>query len=144
MRVARFAYVGLLSLLGAGFSERAWADIAGVWTTPGCTARVAIEPCEAGLCGTVVWLWDPIDADGAPRRDEENSDRDLRARPLLGLPILSGFRKGAGEVWQDGEIYNPEDGRTYSASLSLHGDVLKLEGCVLIFCETQTWRRLTP
>ena len=46
-------------------------------------------------------------------------------------------------VWRDGKIYNPENGKTYRSVLKPAGpDTLKVSGCVFIFCETQTWKRV--
>lgn len=59
------------------------------------------------------------------------------------LSLLEDFRGGAnGEVMQ-GRIYNPENGRTYRASLKLRSpDILEVKGCLLIVCDTQVWRRV--
>jgi Delta7-sterol 5-desaturase len=99
--------------------------IEGEWATQGFSARVRIAECAEGLCGRIVWLWDP--AHGA----------------LAGTEILRGFRRGANGEWTGGTIYNPEDGRTYSATLSIgSAGELRLRGCALsIFCQTQVWRR---
>jgi uncharacterized protein (DUF2147 family) len=43
-----------------------------------------------------------------------------------------------------GQVYNAEDGKTYSGSITLQdARTLKLEGCVLggLFCKAQTWTR---
>jgi uncharacterized protein (DUF2147 family) len=68
-------------------------------------------------------------------------DPALRDRRLLGSQILGGFRKRDDE-WVDGWIYNPEDGRTYSASLRMGAaGELRLRGCALaVFFQTQIWR----
>ena len=43
----------------------------------------------------------------------------------------------------EGRIYNPENGRTYRASLKLRSpDILEVKGCLLIVCDTQVWRRV--
>ncbi len=43
----------------------------------------------------------------------------------------------------EGRIYNPENGRTYRASLKLRSpDLLEVKGCLLIVCDTQVWRRV--
>ena len=47
-----------------------------------------------------------------------------------------------GERWR-GRIYNPEDGRSYRATLTPRSaNVLRLRGCWGPFCRNQTWRRL--
>jgi hypothetical protein len=38
---------------------------------------------------------------------------------------------------------NPENGRTYRASLRLRSaDLLEVKGCLLLVCDTQIWRRV--
>ena len=45
--------------------------------------------------------------------------------------------------WQ-GKVYNPKDGSYYKASISLNGpDVLKLEGCMWVFCGGESWSRVS-
>jgi uncharacterized protein (DUF2147 family) len=47
------------------------------------------------------------------------------------------------QSWTGGTTYNPKDGRTYAATLTLRApDLLEMEGCVLIVCSRQVWRKL--
>lgn len=122
------------------------ADLSGRWLTERANAAVQIGPCETAaagqLCGTIVWLWQPNDESGRPRRDAENQAAERRARPLIGTEILAGFAAKAPGHWTGGRIYNPEDGRTYDATLRMQGaDTLVVEGCVLFICKKQLWRR---
>ena len=127
----------LMSLAG---SASAQASPMGDWFTAGASAVVKVSPCASGegtLCGRVVWLWDPSTA-----TDTRNPDPALRARPLVGLDMLSGFRPGAPGEWTGGRIYNPEDGNTYSATLKLRdATTMEVRGCVLFVCRSQLWRR---
>lgn len=143
MRAASAALLLALSL--ATLPATGQDALNGEWITPGCNARVRIHPCKGApdaVCGTITWLWEPVDRSGQPVRDTNNGEAALRARPLEGLEILSGFRKAEAGRWSGGSIYNPEDGRQYSASLRLRsGEVLELQGCVLFICRQQIWRR---
>lgn len=116
----------------------------GLWVTERYAAQVRIAPCPQApdsLCGTIVWLWDPLDEDGQPKRDRENPDPNQRQRPLVGTAILQGFRASGAGQWQGGRIYNPEDGTHYEGTLRLKGrGLLEVTGCVLMFCRSQTWR----
>jgi len=79
----------------------------------------------------------------SPRLDTNNADPSLRARPLIGLSILSGLKPRIDGGWS-GQIYNPEDGQTYRATLRRVGaDTLEVEGCVLVLCKKQVWRKAT-
>ncbi|WP_234050472.1 MULTISPECIES: DUF2147 domain-containing protein [unclassified Xanthobacter] len=137
-----------VALLGA-LAGAAWlvagpalaADPTGLWQTPTRGGQVEISKCGASLCGRLVSS-EGLKADPG-LKDVHNSDAKLRDRPLKGLTILSGFSGGPSE-WSGGSIYNADDGKTYSASITLDGaDKLKLKGCVIVpLCKTQTWTRL--
>ncbi len=138
--IAAIAVAG--ALLIAADPARADEGPAGRWATPGVAAIVELAPCNdtSGLCGTIRWLWEATDEKGRPRLDTQNADATLRARPLVGLSILSGLAPAAGGSWA-GRIYNPEDGQTYRATLRRVGnDTLMIEGCVLFICQKQVWR----
>jgi Delta7-sterol 5-desaturase len=122
-------------------------DIRGEWATQGYSARVMIKPCASSpdqLCGTITWLWEPVDASGKPAKDAQNPDPARRELPLVGLDMLTGFKPSSErQQWSGGQIYNPEDGRTYNASLRLlSSELLEVKGCVMVFCARQVWRRL--
>jgi uncharacterized protein (DUF2147 family) len=42
----------------------------------------------------------------------------------------------------EGAIYNPDDGRTYDARMSVNGDVMKVKGCLAVFCKTREFIRV--
>ena len=144
-RVLARAIAGIVvagGLLFAADPAQANESPAGRWATPGVAAIVELAPCSdtSGLCGTIRWLWEATDEKGRPRLDAQNADATLRARPLVGLSILSGLTPAAGGSWA-GRIYNPEDGQTYRATLRRVGnDTLVIEGCVLFICQKQIWR----
>lgn len=129
--------------LALSVTEAAAADVGGVWEVEDGEAHVRIEPCDAGLCGEIVWLKEPADAQGNPRLDSRNEDPRARGRPLLGLQLLGNFKRGPGSRWEGGLIYNPEDGQTYRVDLEVADpNTLKVRGCLLVFCQEQLWRRV--
>ena len=62
------------------------------------------------------------------------------------MPLIWGFKKTADpNVFEDGHIYNGENGKTYNANISLQPDgTLHLRGYVgsPMFGETQIWTRV--
>ncbi len=94
----------------------------GIWLFPNQRFAVAIDRCGDQLCGKVAWLKAPCDDRGAPRVDSENTDPTLRSRPILGLTVMIGLRQTADGDWEDGKIYNPDDGSNYLALLSMNED----------------------
>lgn len=116
--------------------------IEGDWLTPNGVARVRIGPCAAGLCGTIIALKAPSDAAGHLQRDGRNVNPALRLRPIVGLEIVHGFKAAGEGRWNDGTIYNPDDGKTYTSKITLKPDGgLKVEGCIAFICVAQNWLR---
>jgi uncharacterized protein (DUF2147 family) len=115
--------------------------VQGDWLTQSGSGKVRIAPCGSKLCGAIVWLKNPNDKNtGRPQLDEKNPDPALRKRPIQGLQILSGFKPGPGKL-TGGAIYDPQSGKTYVSKLSLNPDgTLKVEGCIAIICQAQTWK----
>lgn len=114
-------------------------EVTGAWNTG--KARVRIADCGGALCATVTALNEPNDDEGKPKVDKNNSDASKRSRKIVGISILSGMKPSGDNSWK-GNIYNPEDGKTYSASMTLQGSSLKVQGCALgIICKTQVWSR---
>ncbi|WP_423228893.1 DUF2147 domain-containing protein [Sphingomonas jatrophae] len=132
------AFTLALALAAAGQPADA---VIGRWKTGNRNGVVQIDRCGNSVCGRLVTS-DGIRTNPA-LTDANNSDASLRNRPLKGVSLLSGFKAEGGGVWNGGKIYNPEDGKTYTAKLTPSGDTLKVRGCVFVpLCKTQTWTRL--
>jgi uncharacterized protein (DUF2147 family) len=117
----------------------------GVWLHPNGRIQAEIAPCGDRLCGKIVWFKWPNDAQGLPLVDLKNPDPALRTRPLLGLALLYDLRRTGEHTWDDGKIYNPDDGANYHARMSIEDDgTLRVRAYVLlpIFGETQIWTRV--
>ena len=55
--------------------------------------------------------------------------------------FVTSMKPAGGDRW-DGQIYNPENGKTYTGHISLKSpDVLRVEGCLLFFCGGEDWTR---
>ena len=114
----------------------------GVWLHANKLIQVEIAPCADRLCGRIVWFKWPNDDHGLPLVDLKNPDPALRKRPLLGLTILRNLRRTGERTWEDGEIYNPVNGRDYQATMSIKSNsTLRVRAFLLIpmFGETQIW-----
>ena len=145
MRIPILA-LAALSLAVLVPAARAQAPSAtGGWLSEDGKGVIEIYPCGGKLCGKLAWLAEP-NSDGKPKLDRNNPDPALRRQPLCGLTMLRDFRQLEPNRWGDGLIYNPENGKTYHATLTLDGNQLKLRGYVGIplFGETQTWTRADP
>lgn len=119
--------------------------VEGHWLVQGGSAKVRVAPCAADktkMCGTIVWLKNPHDKSGQPVKDANNPEASLRHRPLVGLNMIRDFKSAGPGKWTGGKIYDPGGGKTYGSKMSLNGDgTLKVEGCIAVVCQAQTWRR---
>ncbi len=138
--------IGLTAALfmTVGLSGVANADVTGTWSTVEGKSHVEIAPCDENkFCGTIKWLKEPNNKEGQPKKDINNRNENLRDRDILGINLLKGLEKTGDKEWDDGYIYNPEDGETYSSEMELIDDnTLIVKGCVLFFCKEQTWNRV--
>jgi uncharacterized protein (DUF2147 family) len=110
----------------------------GIWVTESGNLEVELTPCGPALCGTVVTVLANRSMSG-PGAELVPAD----ARPALGLTLLSGF-KPSGEGQWTGQIYNRENGKTYSARMTQPtADQLVIRAYVglPLFGKTQVWRR---
>ena len=112
-------------------------DPTGEWLVADGTARIRIEPCADTLWGVIAWTENP-------GKDENNPNPAMRDRPVIGMPILLSMKKVEPNRW-DGEVYNAENGKTYTSRISLvKADVLRIDGCILggLFCGGENWTRV--
>jgi len=120
------------------------ADPFGTWLTPDGKGKVRIVNCGGALCGTLVWLKEPIDPEtNKPKTDDKNADPNKKGRPLLGIGIVLDMKpSGTPDKW-DGQVYNSRDGQTYSGSFTMLGaNTAELKGCVaIVLCKAETWTR---
>jgi uncharacterized protein (DUF2147 family) len=75
---------------------------------------------------------------------DECSD-DRKGKPMVGLEIIRGAKKAEGkDVWEDGKILDPENGKNYTLRLTPieGGKKLEVRGSVLGIGRTQTWVRV--
>jgi uncharacterized protein (DUF2147 family) len=103
-------------------------DILGVWYNQEKTGKIEVYKKGEKYFGKIVWLKEPM-RDGSPKLDIENSDEKLRTQPVMGLQILKGFEFDDDE-WEDGTIYDPKNGETYSCEITKEGNKLNVRGYV--------------
>ena len=113
----------------------------GFWVTPNFSSIVEVSDCTNSLCAEIAWLWQ-VSIAGRQLFDKKNPDSAKHRQTLIGLQLFKQF-KPDGNNWR-GRIYNPEDGRSYRASIrQINPDVLFVRGCWGPFCRSQRWRRLS-
>jgi len=147
------AAVALPILATTTIAEGDTAPISGVWLTE-LQSVITIKPCASGHCGYISKFVVPpeiyrknkeeIDRVGAANlNDLNNKDPDLRKRPIKGLQILTLLEQESDFRYR-GEVYNPEDGNTYTGYVELvDQDTIRLTGCGFfdLVCRTESWSR---
>ena len=143
MNILRMTALALSFLAYATVAPATAASPDGIWSMSNGKVIVRVANCGSNLCANIVGLKEPISKiDGKPKVDRANPDPAKRGRPLIGLSILIGMKPAGPGHWE-GAIYNPDDGQTYSATVSNDGgDKMLVMGCVAaIFCKTNTFVR---
>ncbi|GEP08501.1 DUF2147 domain-containing protein [Methylobacterium gnaphalii] len=134
-RALRSLALAALAMLaaGPGLAQRG-GDPSGTWLTES-GARVRVARCGGGYCGTLA-------STTGSGLDVNNPDPALKSRKLVGVQILTATAP-SGDGFE-GSLYNPNDGKTYSGSMTPKGpDHLAVAGCVLrVLCKSQTWTRV--
>jgi uncharacterized protein (DUF2147 family) len=126
--------------------------ILGTWLNGKQTAHVEIYKADGKYFGKIVWLKEPVyHADdkkgmaGKTKVDRENPDAAKRNQPILGLVILRNFVFVKDGLWEDGMIYDPENGKDYKCKMTLESpDILNVRGYIGISLlgRTDTWTRV--
>jgi uncharacterized protein (DUF2147 family) len=154
-KLAIAAVLAILLQVSVVSGALAISVVEGVWMTA-LKSEVTIAPCDQSYCGYLSKIVVPDEIAAANKDalaqigtnfyDYNNKDPKLRSRPIQGLQILTlhGSRKPA---IYDGEVYNPQDGNTYSGYVEILGpNRLRLNGCILynIICRGEEWVRVKP
>lgn len=94
-------------------------DLLGLWLNEDKDGHVKIYLENGKYFGRLIWLKNPIDEEtGKKKLDKHNDDDELQKRPLQDLLLLKDFVYDDGE-WEDGEIYDPKSGKTYSCYIKM-------------------------
>jgi uncharacterized protein (DUF2147 family) len=121
--------------------------IFGEWYTAEKDAIVTIFADGNTVSGKTTWMEEPNDSMGNPKLDKENPDENLRSRKRMGLKIMQDFVYKGDNVWEDGKIYKPSNGKTYGGTATLVSkNTLELEGYLIslpFIGKTSTWTRKT-
>jgi uncharacterized protein (DUF2147 family) len=92
--------------------------IVGIWFNEEKDAKIKVYKENGKFYGKIVWH---KTGDDISPYDENNPDPDLQTRKKLGLVILNDFVFDGGQ-WEDGTIYDPKTGKTYSCIIKTKKD----------------------
>ncbi len=150
LRTGSMVAVLLFSLFSFSFAGGP-DDIIGIWFNQEKDAKIEVYRCGETYCGKIVWLQEPFypadSKEGIPgtiKLDHNNPDVAKRTTPVEGLTIMHGFIFSGENVWKNGRIYDPKNGKTYSAKIRLVSPTrLDLRGYIGISLlgRTAVWTR---
>jgi uncharacterized protein (DUF2147 family) len=120
-----------------------WHSIDDATNKPKAEIRIALNT-SGGLSGVVEKALDP--KPGAEPNCVDCTD-DRKDKPKIGMEIIRGGKKADGkDVWEEGKILDPENGKNYSLRLTPIDGGKKLEVRAFIgtplLGRTQTWIRV--
>ena len=133
-----FSFVGLLA-----FSQTN-ADIVGEWYNAEKDAVITLFEENETVSGKITWMQFPNDDNGNPKTDPLNPDENLKSRARMGMVMMSGFAYDEDSVWDDGELYDPKKGKTYSGMMTLKDkNTIDLRGYIgfSFIGRSSTWTR---
>jgi len=122
-------------ILNISFSQ----EILGKWKTVDDNTGteksiVEIYKKEGKIYGKVVEIFNKAKQD-VKCVECEGEDKD---KPVIGMNIIKGLEKD-GNVYNDGTITNPENGKVYDCRLKVVDNKLQVRGYVAFFYRTQYW-----
>ena len=136
--------IGFFLMILSLFAEYEGDSVIGVWLTQDKDSKIEIFKKGNKYFGKIVWLKEP-NRWGKPKMDYKNPESEKRKRAIMGLVIMTDFVYEGDYEWNDGEIYDPKSGNTYSCNMELSKDknTLEVRGYIGIslFGRTNTWTR---
>lgn len=129
------------------FSQLSFAALTpvGLWKTIDeetneAKSLVRISEQDGVLVGSVEKILNPAKQDAIC----EECKGDKKNQPILGLKIIEGATDASDGSWQEGEILDPNNGKTYTLKLTPQeqGKVLEVRGYIAFFYRNQYWQRV--
>jgi uncharacterized protein (DUF2147 family) len=131
----------LLPQLRTGATES--TSPVGFWKNDDATFEIFEN--QGKLSGKIIAMREPRTPEGKDKTDIHNPDASKRERPIIGLVFLSGFTQKSDTRWENGTIYDPKSGNTYSCSMELDGaEKINMRGFIGISLvgRSEVWTRV--
>ena len=107
-------------LLSFSLNAQSADDIIGEWVTTDGKGHIKIERFGSHYFGKIIWLKEPLDEKGKAKTDINNPVSAKQNVPLMNLQLLRNFVWADDDKeWNDGTIYDPKNGKTYSCRIKL-------------------------
>ena len=117
-------------------------SILGIWQNSDKSVLIKIYKENNRYHGSIIKMCS-TDKDASKQLDVNNPDKSLQKRKLVGLVILKDLIFDGDSTWEEGSIYDPNNGKTYRTKVTLSddGDTLELRGFIglSLFGRTEEW-----
>ena len=133
-----------LLLIVSGFFVYGQSADAIIGTYLKADGKSKIEFFKSGetYSGKIVWVKEPNDEKGNPKKDPKNPDKSLRERPLMGMVTITGLKYDGDGKYVDGRAYRPAEGDEVKFKISMNGDgTISVTGSKYGFSKTETWKK---
>ena len=120
------------------------ADIAGEWYNAEKDAVITLFEENETVSGKITWMEFPNDDNGNPKTDPLNPNEKLKSRARMGMVMMTGFTFIKDKIWDNGELYDPKKGKTYSGMMTLKdNNTIDLRGYIgfSFLGRSSTWTR---
>ena len=120
------------------------ADVIGEWYNAEKDAVITLYEDGKTISGKITWMLYPNDDNGNPKTDPNNPDEKLQSRARMGMVMMTDFAYDEDNVWDDGELYDPKKGKTYTGMMTLKdANTLDLRGYIgfSFIGRSSTWTR---
>jgi uncharacterized protein (DUF2147 family) len=114
-----------LAVLAASAPPTVASELTGIWMRDDGSARLRFSTCGSdAVCGFLAWKKEP------------------GGSAAIGQQLFSDLKPNGAGSWA-GTAFNPEDGKGYTAKLTVSGAHLVTAGCVLggLICKSFDWTR---
>jgi uncharacterized protein (DUF2147 family) len=146
MKLLKGTMMLLFLLMATAFQVQTGDEILGEWLSSSGEGKFRIFKSGEYYYGTIHWIKEPNTEKGEPKLDDNNPDISKRNRKIQGLILLKSFKFNAkNKSWENGEIYDPESGKTYSCKMKMEtADKLNIRGYIGISLigRTEVWTRV--
>ena len=109
------AFVAITGLKGVSSSHR----IVGIWESEEKDLQIEMFEDNGQFAGKMIYFKCSSEEIMQTCTDLENPNENLTGRKLLGLKLVTKLEYKGTNVWDDGEIYDPNSGRIFDARIKL-------------------------
>lgn len=93
-------------------SQNKSTDVLGYYMNPTGEAILKIYENTGKFFGKLVWMKKP------EKLDDKNPDKSKQSQKILGSTIMHDFVFDGDDVWKNGKIYDPKNGKTYDCKIT--------------------------